>query len=54
MGRNGGHERGDSMAAYGELSMATVITTEPRRGAPAVVRQHTPAVHSAECGDRRG
>ena len=26
MGRNGGHQRGDSVAAYGELSMATVIT----------------------------
>ena len=24
MGRNGGHQRGDSMAAYGELFMATV------------------------------
>jgi hypothetical protein len=24
MGRNDGHQRGDSMAAYGELSMATV------------------------------
>jgi hypothetical protein len=25
MGRNGGHQRGVSMAAYGELSTATVI-----------------------------
>jgi hypothetical protein len=24
MGRNGGHQRGDSMAAYGEVFMATV------------------------------
>ena len=29
MGRNSGHQRGDSMAAYGELSMATV--TKRRR-----------------------
>jgi hypothetical protein len=27
MGRNDGHQRGDSVAAYGELSMATV--TDP-------------------------
>jgi hypothetical protein len=25
MGRNDGHQRGDSVAAYGELFMATVI-----------------------------
>jgi hypothetical protein len=24
-GENGGHQRGDSVAAYGELSMATVM-----------------------------
>jgi hypothetical protein len=29
MGRNGGHQRGDSMAAYGELSMATVTQIAP-------------------------
>ncbi len=28
MGRNGGHQRGVSMAAYGELSMATVMARE--------------------------
>jgi hypothetical protein len=34
MGRNGGHQRGDSMAAYGELSMATVTWMTRLRGDP--------------------
>jgi hypothetical protein len=32
MGRNGGHPRGVSMAAYGEVSMATVTEFVTRFG----------------------
>ena len=36
MGRNGGHQRGVSMAAYGELSMATVKSSLPTHIHPVV------------------
>jgi hypothetical protein len=31
MGRSGGHQRGLSMAAYGEILMATVINVREQR-----------------------